>query len=76
MSGTIFQYYRDQTASNNNGAITDFADNNATDSFKLKEKKQAGNDCRKNVEIMVPLKYTSNFLRTLEIPLILKIIVC
>ena len=72
MSGTIFQYYRDQTASNNNGAITDFADNNATDSFKLKEKKQAGNDCRKNV----PLKYTSNFLGTLEIPLILKIIVC
>ena len=31
---------------------------------------QTGDDGTKNVEIMVPLKYLSNFWRTLEIPLI------
>ena len=31
---------------------------------------QAGDDGTKNVEIMVPLKYLSNFWRTLEMPLI------
>ena len=31
---------------------------------------QTGNDGTKNVEIMVPLKYLSNFWRTLEMPLI------
>ena len=30
---------------------------------------QTGNDGTKSVEIMVPLKYLSNFRRTLEIPL-------
>ena len=31
---------------------------------------QTGNNGTKNVEIMVPLKYLSNFWRTSEIPLI------
>ena len=31
---------------------------------------QTGNNGTKNVEIMVPLKYLSNFWRTLEMPLI------
>ena len=31
---------------------------------------QTGDDGTKNVEIMVPLKYLSNFWRTLEMPLI------
>ena len=31
---------------------------------------QTGNDGTKNVEIMVSLKYLSNFWRTLEMPLI------
>ena len=31
---------------------------------------QTGDDGTKNIEIMVPLKYISNFWRTLEIPLI------
>ena len=46
--------------------------NNATDSFKFKAKftGQAGNNGRKDVEKMVPLKYLSNFWRTLEKPLI------
>ena len=32
---------------------------------------QTGDDGTKNVEIMVPLKYLSNFWRTLKIPLII-----
>ena len=38
--------------------------------FKVKITGRTGNDGTKNVEIMVPLKYLSNFWRTLEMPLI------
>ena len=40
--------------------------------LKIKEKitGETGNDGTKNVEIMVPLKYLSNFWRTLEMPCI------
>ena len=40
--------------------------------FNLEEKliRQKGDNCTKNGEIMVPLKYLSNFWRTLEMPLI------
>ena len=57
---------------NNNNAIVIFTDNNLTDSFNFKVKftGQTGNDGTKDVEIMVPLKYLSNFGRTLEVPLI------
>ena len=43
-----------------------------TYTFKIKEKitGQTGNDCTKDVEIMVPLKYLSNFWSTLEMSLI------
>ena len=46
--------------------------NNTTDSFKFKAKitGQTGNNATKDVEIMVLLKYLSNFWRTLEMPLI------
>ena len=46
--------------------------NNVTDSFNFKVKitVRTGNDGRKNVEIMGPLKYLSNFWGTLEMPLI------
>ena len=45
---------------------------NATDSFNFKGKitGQTGDSRIKEVEIMAPLKYLSNFCRTLEIPLI------
>ena len=45
---------------------------NVTDSFNFKVKYtgQTGNNGTKNVEIMVPRKYLSNFWRTLEMPLI------
>ena len=59
-------------AVNNNGNIVGFNGANATDSFSFKTKirDQTNDDEIINVEIMVPLKYLSNFWRTLEIPLI------
>ena len=36
ISGNLFQYYRDKPALNNDGAIVNFADKYATDSFKFK----------------------------------------
>ena len=72
-SGSLWQYCKDIPAVNNNGDIVDFNGANATDSFNFKTKitGQTDNNGRiNNVEIMVPLKYLINFLRTLEIPLI------
>ena len=62
-SGSLWQYYRDEPNDN-------LAD---SESFKSKIKitgknSAAGNE--KHVEIMVPLKYLSNYWRTLEMPLI------
>ena len=66
------QYCKDILAVNNNGDIVEFIDTNATDSFTLEAKLigQTDNNKRiKNVEIMGPLKYLSNFWKTLEMPL-------
>ena len=62
----------DYNAIADNNAIVDFTENNVTDSFNFKVKMtgQTGGDGTKNAEIMVPLKYLSNFWRTLEMPLI------
>ena len=62
-SGSLWKYYRDEP--NNNLADSQ--------SFKSKIKitgKTPNNGNEKDVEIMVPLKYLSNFWRILEIPLI------
>ena len=72
-SGSLWQYYRDEPALNPNGKITDFpANNNNSASFKFKQQiaGQTGSGGTKDVEIMVPLKYLSNFWRTLEMLLI------
>ena len=71
-TGTLWQYYKDIPARNANDEIIVFDVNNTTDSFKFKEKitGQTGNNGTKDVEITVPLKYLSNFWRTLEMPLI------
>ena len=71
-SGILWQYCLDMPAVNNNNAISDVTENNLTDSFNFKVKitSQTGNGGTKDVEIMVPLKYFSNFWRTLEMPLI------
>ena len=69
--GSLWQYCKDIPA-RNNGAIVIFAENNLTDpfNFKVKFTGRTGDDGTKDVEIMVPLKYLSNFWRTLEMPLI------
>ena len=71
-TGSLWQYCKDIPARNANNEIIIFAENNTTDSFKFKAKitGQTGNDGTKDVEILVPLKYLSNFWRTLEMPLI------
>ena len=71
-SGSLWQYCKEIPAINNEGAIINFDGTNATDSFNFKTKitGQTNNDGIINVEIMVPLKYLSNFWRTLEMPLI------
>ena len=72
-SGSLWHYYKEIPAVDNNGNIVHFNEANATDSFNFKTKitGQTGDDGRiGNVEIMVPLKYLNNFWRTLEMPLI------
>ena len=78
-SGSLWQYCKDIPAVNNDGDIVDFDGANATDSFNFKTKiagqtaadNNNGNIAgRADVEIMVPLKYLSNFWRTLEMSLI------
>ena len=62
-SGSLYQYYKDDPNDN----IAD------SESFKYKEKitgKTPDDRNTKNVEIIVLLKYLSNFWRTLDIPLI------
>ena len=71
-TGSLWQCCKDIPARNNNDEIIEFTAGNPTDSFNFKAKftGQTGDDGTKNVEIMVPLKYLSNFWRTLEMPLI------
>ena len=69
---SLLRYCKDIPDRNANNEIIVFDVNNITDSFNFKAKitGQTGNDGTKDVEIIVPLKYLSNFWRTLEMPLI------
>ena len=72
-SGSLWQYKKDEPALEGNDNIIDFpANNNNNNSFELKQQiaGQTGNGGTKDVEIMVPLKYLSNFWRTVEMLLI------
>ena len=71
-SGSLWQYCNEIPDVNNAGDIVDFNGANATDSFNFKTKitGQSDNDRTINVEIMLLLKYLSNFWRTLEMSLI------
>ena len=71
-TGKLWQYFKDIPARNNNNEIINFTEGNPTDSFNFKVKitGRTGNNGTKDVEIMVPLKYLSNFWRTLERPLV------
>ena len=71
--GSLWQYYRYKLAFDNyNDIIVFLADicGSILFNFKFKITGKTGNDFTKHVEIMVPLKYLSNFWRNLEIPLI------
>ena len=68
-SGSLWQYYRDEPALNDNGNIIDFPTDNNSASLKFK-RKITGNGITKDVETMVPLKYLWNVWRSLTIPLI------
>ena len=72
-SGSLWQYCKDIPAVNNDGDIVVFNGGNDTDllNFKSNIIGKTNNDGDiENVEIMVPLKYLSNYGRTLEMPLI------
>ena len=71
-SGSLWQYYRDEPALIDAGAIVNFHAANKSDLFKFKQKVTGAtdDDGRKNVEIMAPLKYLSNFWINLEMTLI------
>ena len=68
-SESSWQYYRDKQTLDGNNNIIDFIANNSN-SISNAKKKWQGNSCIKDVELMVPLKYISNFWRTLEMSLI------
>ena len=71
-SGSLWQYFKNIPAVNNNSDIVEFNGANATDSFNFKAKItcQTDDNGTKEVEIMIPLKYLSSFWRTLEMSLI------
>ena len=71
-TGSLWQYCKDIPARNANDEIIVFDVNNVTDSFNFKAKTtgRTGNNGTKDVEIIIPLKYLSNFWRNLEMPLI------
>ena len=71
-SGSLWQYYRDEPALTNSVITANFyvADNSASFKFKEKITGKTADGGTKDVEIMMPLKYLSNFWRTLEMLLI------
>ena len=69
-SGRFWKCHSDEPALSDASAVDNIPGNSTLFKFKQKITGATGNDGTKNVEIMVPLKYLSNFWRTLEIPLI------
>ena len=74
-SGSLWQFKRDEQPIDNNGAFINITAENSS-SFKYKSKfigntnADGANRKKENVKIVVPLKYLSNFWRSLEMPLI------
>ena len=71
-SATLYQYKRDEPPEA--AAIADLTANNSS-SFKYKinllgDPVHAGGIARRNIKVVVPLKYLSNFFRSLKMPLI------
>ena len=70
-SGSLWKYYRDEPALTNAVAIANFhaVDNSASLKINKKITGKSADSGTKDIEIMVPLKYLSNFWRILEMPL-------
>ena len=66
----MWQYYRDEPALNDAVAFANFPGNSASFKFKQKITSSTGDDGTKNIYIMVPLNFLSNFWRTPEMSLI------
>ena len=71
-SATLYQYKRDEPPEEN--ATANLTVNNSS-SFKYKvnllgNRNVVGGIVRLNVKVVIPLKYLSNFFRSLEMPLI------
>ena len=70
-SATLYQYKRDEPPDN---ITNNLAQNNSTSfDYKIKllgDPEVNNNIAKRNVKVFVPLKYLSNFFRSLEIPLI------
>ena len=71
-SGILCQYYRHESVSNNAGSLESFLGNSASFKFKQKITGSTGDDCTKNVKLMVSLIYVSTFWKYHE--LIVKLI--
>ena len=69
-SGSLWQYYRQKPALTDASALDNFPGISASLKFKQKITGSTGNDDTKANQIMRPLKYLSNFWRTLEMLLI------
>ena len=71
-SATLYQYKRDEPPEDD--AVADLtADNSNSFNYKINligNPVVANNVARRNVKVVVPLKYLSNFFRSLEMPLI------
>ena len=68
-SATLYQYKRDEPPEDN--AVDDLtADNSSSFKYKVSLLGYSNNIARINVKVVVPLKYLSNFFRSLEMPLI------
>ena len=74
--GSLWQYYRDAAALDNNNKIINYPPNNNSISFKFKEKitGQRGSDGTKHVKMMLSLKYLSYFWASFKASLIVKLI--
>ena len=67
-SATLYQYKRDEPPEDD--AVADLTANDSNKINLLVNPVVAGNVARRNVKVVVPLKYLSNLFRSLETPLI------
>ena len=71
-TGTLLNYYRDEPNSGDNNNINYSIKDSNSFNYKTITGKLENNSRRKDAKIAVPLKYLSNFWKTLDIPLIVK----